>query len=88
MRVFKTNAAQGYGQSAWIIPIAKSGSGYDYLCIDSNNDRVVPGEVLDELEDFYLEEELNEAQGNLILTRSPLSGFLLSHFLKTYSDPT
>jgi len=89
MRVFKTNAMQGYKQYAWAIRVAKSVNGYDYLCIACNNSHVFPGELFEDLADFYIEEELSKEEAQRMFDRSELQGtFLFKHFLSTYSDPT
>lgn len=64
MKFYKSTAGCGYQQYAYVTPIAKNKNGNDYLCIWTNENSDMPihveGEVVEDLEDIYLEEvELN-----------------------------
>jgi hypothetical protein len=60
MKVYQTNAALGYRQLAFLIRLDKSANGYNYLCIGTqniyDNDMYVVGKVVEDLEDYYLED--------------------------------
>ena len=59
MKIFQTNAALGYRQLAFLIRLAKSENGYNYLCIGtqniSDNEMYQIGKIVEDLNDFYLE---------------------------------
>lgn len=64
MKFYKSTAGCGYQQYAYVTPIAKNKNGNDYLCIWTNQNSYPPiyveGEIVEDLEDIYLEEiELN-----------------------------
>jgi len=74
LEVFQTNAAL-----ACLIRWDKSGNGYNYLCIDtkdidSNNDYYEIGEIVEDLEDIYLEETTYK------INSSPLIGSYLFEY--------
>lgn len=82
MQVYQTNAALGYNQLAFIVPIGKAKNGYNYLCIGTKNvtsgDYQVGG-VVDDLEDIYLEATTYK------VTDSPLAGtYLFEYWIKVY----
>ena len=64
MKFYKSTAGCGHQQYAYVTPIAKNKNGNDYLCIWTNENSDMPihvvGEIVEDLEDIYLEEvELN-----------------------------
>ena len=80
MEVYKTSAALGYNQFAFLLRLDKSKNGYDYLCIDTKNIEADStlyqiGEVVEDLNDYYVD----EAEG-YELTNSPLSGTYLFEY--------
>lgn len=84
MKVYRTNAALGYRQYAFLIRLDESEHGHNYLCVDTQNtgcnDNYRIGGVVEDLEDIYIEEEIK-----FDMKQSPLSNtFLFEHFLKTY----
>ena len=60
MKIYWTNAALGYRESASLIRLGKSEHGYDYLCIGTdishNSDTYVDGKIERDLEDCYVHE--------------------------------
>lgn len=81
-RVYQTDAALGYKQLAFLIRLEKSKNGYDYLCIGTQNvdsDFYQIGEIVKDLEDFYLEETTYK------ITDSPLHGtYLFDYWISNY----
>jgi hypothetical protein len=83
MKIFQTNAALGYRQLAFLIRLDKSENGYNYLCIGTQNindsDMYQVGKVVEDLEDFYLEET------SFKLTDSELNGnYLFDYWVSHY----
>ena len=60
MKFYKSTAGCGYKQYAYVTPVKKSKNGYDYLCIWTNENSDMPihreGEIIENLEDIFLEE--------------------------------
>lgn len=60
MKFYKSTAACGHNEYAYVTPIAKNKNGNDYLCIwtNENPDKAyhVAGEIVEDLPDIYLEE--------------------------------
>ena len=56
MKVYVTDAALGHNQYAYLVRLKKSENGYDYLCIESNNDTYHVSEPVKDLEDMYVSE--------------------------------
>jgi len=83
MKVFETNAALSYDQLAFLIRLNKSKNGYNYLCVgtkDINNDSYQIGNVVEDLEDYYVEISKYD------ICESPLyNSFLFDFFIKNYN---
>lgn len=60
IKIFETNAGLGYEQLAYLIRLDKSENGYNYLCIGTSytgkEDNYRAGDVVENLEDFYVQE--------------------------------
>jgi len=88
MKIYKTNAALGYDQYAYLIKLKKlSGQlGWQCLCIGTMNcgddDSYVMGEVVEQIEDFYLE----GCDDCSIMDFSLYHTFLFKHFLMNYTE--
>ena len=85
MKVYKTNAALGYRQLAYLIQLNKTKNGHNYLVIGgrniSNIDGYEIGSIVEDLEDIYIEDT------DYKIENSPLYGsFLFDFFLKKYFD--
>jgi hypothetical protein len=81
MKIYETNAALGYAQLAYLVQLDKTENGHNYLVIGGKNisstDNYEIGSVVEDLEDYYIEESEYE------LKESPLYGsFLFDFFLK------
>lgn len=82
MKIYKTNAALGHRQYAYLIKVDKD----KYLCIGTNTDwqdSYSPGEVND-IEDFYIEDCFD---GEYDIKESPLyhtSKYLFNFFLENF----
>jgi len=83
MEIFQTNTALGYRQLAFLIRLDKNVNGYNYICIGTqnigNDDIYQIGEIVEDLEDFYLEDTTFK------ITDSELNGtylfdYLISHY--------
>lgn len=89
MTIYQTNAALGHQEYAYLIKLEQKKDKADYLVIATNlstsefdhslySDPYVAGEVVQDLEDYYVEESTYD------VTSSPLYGtFLFMYFLKT-----
>lgn len=83
MKVYQSTAGCGYRQYAYVIPLRKSKNGKDYLCLWSNENSDTPihreGEIVEDLEDIYVEES------GIDINTLPISQtFLFKEFAKTY----
>jgi hypothetical protein len=84
IQVYCTNAALGHQQYAYLVRLDPSDNGYDYLCVKTLNipsydETYVLGEVVKDLEDFYVEEI------DWDIKKSPLiNNFLFQYFLNDY----
>ena len=88
MKIYETNAALGYNQTAYLIRLDKTSefNTYNYLCVGTHNidedDNIYKiGTVVKDLEDYYVEtSKFDESE-------SPLFGsFLFDFFLKKYHE--
>ena len=82
MKVFKTNAALGYGQLAYLVRLDKTKNGYNYLCIGEqgleDSDSYEVGKVVFDLDDMYVEPSAFK------ISESPLFGtFLFDYYAKS-----
>lgn len=83
IQVYCTDGGLGYKQYAYLIRLDKSNNGYDYLCVETininNNDSYILGEIVEDLEDIYIEEI------NWNIEKSPLiNDYLFQFFLNNY----
>jgi len=82
MKIYQTNGGLGYQQLAYLLRLDKSENGYNYLCIgrrfvDGSNDDYIVGEVVEDLEEIYIEDT------DYKIEDSPLYGsFLFDFFVK------
>jgi len=85
MIIYETTAALGYNQKAYLLRLDESNNGYNYLCIGVENiydsDIYSIGEVVYDLEDFYVDEAVC-----YVIQKSPLyNTFLFDFFIKKYT---
>ena len=89
INIYKTDAALGYGQAAYLIRLDKSNLGYNYLCIGTKGERTEEeyevGKVILDLADYYVTEcyssEFSEHDSPLHKT------FLFQFFLNSLKYP-
>jgi hypothetical protein len=77
VQVYTTSAALGYIQVAYLVRIAKSKNGYDYLCVDTHNisrdnDMYVVGKEVEDLEDSCVKLCSKLLEDCAVVTESPL----------------
>lgn len=83
IKTYITDAGLGYKQFAILIRLNKSKNGYNYLCIDTNasNSSYVVGELVEDLENFYVSEH------NYDIKKSELyTSFLFNFFIQNYKN--
>ena len=86
MTVYQTNAGLGHRQLAFLLRLEKTKNGYNYLCIDTqfvdkDDTMYKVGEIVHDLEDFYVEPSSHK------ISETPLYGtYLLDYFLNDYSN--
>lgn len=83
MKFYKSTAGCGYGEFAIVTPISKSTK--DYLCIWTNECSTIPvhveGQIVEDLDDIYLEET------EIDINDYPISkSFLFKSFMNSYHN--